>query len=42
LERRLAEAADITVRFPRDWLVDWRRLSAGIDRLIASLRPSGS
>ena len=42
LERRLAEAADITVRFPRDWLVDWRRLSAGIDRLIASLRPSSS
>ena len=42
LERRLAQAADITVRFPRDWLVDWRRLSAGIDRLIASLRPSSS
>ena len=42
LERRLAEAADVTVRFPRDWLVDWRRLSAGIDRLIASLRPSSS
>src|SRR6266699_2914810 len=42
LERRLAEAAEITVRFPRDWLVDWRRLSAGIDRLIASLRPSSS
>src|SRR5438876_835048 len=42
LERRLAEAADITVRFPRDWLVDWRRLSAGIDRLIASLRPTSS
>jgi len=42
LERRLAEAADITVRFPRDWLVDWRRLSVGIERLIASLRPSSS
>jgi hypothetical protein len=42
LERRLAEAADITVRFPRDWLVDWRRVSAGIERLVASLRPSGS
>ena len=37
-ERRLADAADITVRFPRDWLVDWRRVSAGIERLIASLR----
>jgi len=42
LERRLAAAADVTVRFPRDWLVDWRRLSAEIDRLIASLRPSSS
>jgi hypothetical protein len=45
-ERRLADAADIaadiTMRFPRDWLVDWRGLSAGIDRLIASLRPSSS
>jgi len=39
-ERRLADAADLTVRFPRDWLSDWRRLSAGIERLIASLRPS--
>ena len=41
-ERRLAEAADVTVRFPRDWLGEWRRLSAGIETLIASLRPSSS
>lgn len=37
LERRLG-AADVTVRFPRDWLADWRGLAAGVDRLIAQLR----
>jgi len=41
-ERRLADAADILVRFPRDWLADWRQLSAGIEKLIAGLRPSSS
>jgi hypothetical protein len=43
-ERRLADAADVVVRFPRDWLVDWRQLAAGIERLIASLqaRPANS
>lgn len=41
LDRRVG-AADITVRFPRDWLIDWRELARGIDRLIASLRPAGS
>ena len=39
LERRIGEA-DITVRFPRDWLADWRRVSAGIDRLLARLHPN--
>ncbi len=39
-ERRIANT-DITVRFPRDWLADWRNVAAGIDRLLASLRPSG-
>jgi hypothetical protein len=41
-ERRFADAVDITVRFPRDWLTDWRRLSAGIEKLLASLRASHS
>jgi hypothetical protein len=41
-ERRLADAADIVVRFPREWLADWRQVSAGIEKLIASLRPSSS
>ena len=36
-ERRI-EGADILVRFPRDWLADWRMLAGNIDRLIASLR----
>ena len=37
-ERRIADAADVTVRFPRDWLTDWRNLSAGIEKLMASLQ----
>ncbi len=43
-ERRMGGAAgaggavDVTVRFPRDWLGDWRRLFADVDRLIASLQ----
>jgi hypothetical protein len=37
LERRVGEA-DITLRFPRDWLRDWKNLAAGIDRLLARLQ----
>lgn len=40
LERRIG-AADIIVRFPRDWLFQWQDLAEGVDRLIASLRPVG-
>jgi hypothetical protein len=29
------------VRFPRDWLSDWRAVDAGIERLLESLRPPG-
>jgi hypothetical protein len=40
-ERRVGEA-DVTFRFPRDWIADWRSLANGFDRLIAQLRaPSG-
>ncbi|HVZ51221.1 MAG TPA: hypothetical protein VG986_04595 [Pseudolabrys sp.] len=39
LERRIGEA-DITVRFPRDWLADWKNVAAGIDRLTARLHPN--
>ena len=41
LERRIG-AADVTVRFPREWLADWHDLERGIDRLIASMRPAAS
>jgi hypothetical protein len=30
--------ADIVVRFPRDWLTDWRAIEAGIERMIEGLR----
>lgn len=39
-ERRIG-AADVTVRFPRDFLDDRQSLAANIDRLIASMRPRG-
>jgi hypothetical protein len=39
LERRIGNA-DITVRFPRDWLSDWKSVAAGIDRLMARLHPN--
>jgi hypothetical protein len=35
-ERRIGDA-DITVRFPRDWLADWRGVADGIERLMARL-----
>jgi len=37
-ERRI-EAADLVVRFPRDWLGDWRNVAGKIDGLITRLRP---
>jgi hypothetical protein len=36
LERRIGNA-DITLRFPRDWLNDWKSVAGGIDRLMARL-----
>jgi len=38
LERRIGKA-DITFRFPRDWLSNWKTVAAGIDRLLARLHP---
>ena len=40
-ERRIG-GAEITVRFPRAWLSDWRTVEAGIERLIGSLKASGA
>jgi len=42
LNSRRIDRADIVVRFPRDWLSDWRAIDAGIERLIEGLRPHGS
>jgi hypothetical protein len=38
VERRLGEA-DITVRFPSDWITNWRQVADAIDRLVAQMRP---
>jgi hypothetical protein len=38
--RRIGEA-EVTVRFLRDWLPDWRSVAGNIDQLIAKLRPPG-
>ena len=38
LERRIGNA-DVTLRFPRDWLDKWSDVASGIDRLIARLHP---
>ncbi len=38
LERHIG-GAEITFRFPRDWLKDWRGVAAGIDKLLARLHP---
>jgi hypothetical protein len=37
-EQRIG-GASVTVRFPRDWLTDWRALAGALDRLITGLRP---
>lgn len=39
-ERRIG-AADLTFRFPREWLTEDSAVAANIDRLIAQLRPLG-
>jgi hypothetical protein len=40
-EQRIG-SANVTVRFPREWLSDWRGLARAIERLIASLRPAAN
>ncbi len=37
IHERLLGAAEVTLRFPREWLQDWRSVAAGFDRLIAQL-----
>ena len=38
LERRIGQA-DITFRFPRAWLKDWKRVQASVDKLLTRLHP---
>jgi hypothetical protein len=39
ISERALDSAQITIRFPRDWLNDWRSVAAGFDRLAAQLHP---
>jgi hypothetical protein len=39
---RRIDTADLTVRFPRDWLEDWRTVAETIEKLIVKLRPPGT
>ncbi len=39
LERRIGKT-DVTLRFPRDWLSDWKSVAAGIDKLMTRLHPN--
>ncbi len=41
VHERLLDAADITLRFPRQWLQDWRSVAGGFDRLVGQLHPKG-
>lgn len=40
LYQRRVGSADITVRFPREWLKDWSSVLSGIEHLLASFRMS--
>ena len=39
-DRRVG-AADVTIRFPRDGLEDWRSVAGKLDQLIVGLRANG-
>jgi len=39
LYERRVESADLTLRFPSDWLTGWRAVNAGIETLLARLKP---
>ena len=39
IHERALDGALITLRFPRDWLDDWRNIASGFDRLVAQLHP---
>lgn len=39
ISERALDGAQIGMRFPRDWLIGWRNVAAGLDRLVAQLHP---
>jgi hypothetical protein len=41
LDRRIGDA-DITIRFSRDWLQDWRKVADAVDALTQRLHPQAS
>jgi hypothetical protein len=42
LSERRIDGADLTFRFPRAWLAQWRDVAGAMDRLAAQLRgPKG-
>jgi hypothetical protein len=40
-ERRIGNA-DVTARFPRDWLDHWKDIETGLESLLGQLRPAGT
>ena len=40
IHERVLDTAELTLRFPRDWLQDWGGLAAGFGRLTAQLHPA--
>jgi hypothetical protein len=42
IQERSLDAAEITLRFSREWLQDWRNTAAGFDRLVAQLHAPGT
>jgi len=40
IHERMVDKAEVTLRFPRAWLSDWRNVAAGFDRLVAQLHPA--
>jgi len=40
IAERSLDSAVITLRFPRDWLENWRSIAAGFERLMMQLHPS--
>jgi len=39
IREQAIDAAEITLRFPRRWLDDWRNAASGFDQLLAQLHP---